>query len=135
MRKLIAVLSLFAIVALTSVSSGSNGGTTIKTDYGGIIEMPLHAGSFMFVADEATVPTGICLKETGTFERMYDAPETLFSKGVPILVFSPIFGPIDHTGDNQHLAHDNPVSNDSYLRSGHNSIKGARLKIVLPALC
>jgi len=83
------------------------------------------------VAENATISADICLKETSTFERMYEPSPTLFIFGAPIkLDFCPLFGPIDWTGDNQHLSHYNPVSNDSDLRSGHNSIVGARLKIV-----
>jgi len=126
MKKVIAVLLLFATAALTSFSSGSEGGKTVKTDYGGI-ELPLDIDAFTFVADEAPVPTGICLKEAYTFERMYEPSLTVFS-----FIFSPYTNGAEPRPDYNHPTID---LNQGTPHSGYNSIEDARLKIVLPLRC
>ncbi len=135
MRKMIAVLSMFAIVAMTFVSSGSNGGTTVKTDYGGYVLSIMSIDELIAVAENATISTDICLKETSTFERKEEASPNTFDNSLD-LAFCPLFGPNDWSVHNQDLDEFNRSKEPRTITSsGHNSIKGARLKIVLPALC
>lgn len=134
MRKLIAILLLFAIAAVTSVGSGSNGGTTIKTDNGGLV-LSVQPDASIVVADEATVYTYTCLQEASTFEGKEGASFTE-STGVPFsMAFCPLFGPNDLVDDNQYLRDSEHITNRITTDSGYNSIEGARLKIVYPFLC
>lgn len=131
MSKLLSNLVLFAFAVMPFVSSGTDGGKTIKTDYGGIeLSVSTSTDAFNVVADEATVSTDICLQKTGTFEGKETSPIT-FSKGVPFkMAFCPLFGPIDWDYDNQYLANYKHITNRTSTSSGYNRIEGARLKIV-----
>lgn len=125
MRNIVAVLLFFAICTITFVSSGSDGGKTIKTDYGGI-ELSIDHDALNFVADEATVSTDIVLKETGTFERKEEASPITYD-----FTFSPFSNDAEPRSDSSQ--HFDP--NQGTTKSGHNSIEDARLKIVLPLRC
>ena len=134
MSKLLSVLVLFAFAAMPFVSSGSDGGKTIKTDYGGI-ELSVSTDAFTVIADEAILSADIGFKEPGTFEGREASLNLFDNDSLFDLAFCPLFGPIDWPVDNQHLAYSKHITDRTLTSSGYNSILGARLKIVLPARC
>lgn len=126
MNPIKAIVLLFVMTIATSVSYSDDGATTKNTDYGG---MELTIGTDVFIAvatDEVVISTDICFKEAGTFERKEEASPIIFS-----FTFSPYIAdpePIPDYDQGNHFRSDNP-------HSGHNSIDGARLKILFPIRC
>lgn len=134
MRNIVAVLMLFAMCAVSFVSSGSDGGNTAKTDYGSYV-LSMSIDAFIVVANEVAVSTDISLKETGTFERKEEVSFIEFSTAEPYNPECyPLFGPSEWSDDNQRLAYKHSTRR-THASSGYISATGAGLKILLPALC